>query len=367
MSIFRRSHFLCSQNNTVTCNRSWELWLLTSRFHILVQGILSQSKIHKDMSCPTVSLGSSSSDVFTSSTLNFSYQTFVFFSAEHYPPGTDIMSAKWLSQALVNLSGSDFSPRAETEPWHKPGQLSEDDSGDLHARVASRVPCRYWRLTCGGTVACHHSPHACLGAKTSFSSRQRTIREKRKKKWSAAKPSWKSQNSIPGSVLPAEQEVWRAPSCLHLFLFPSSPAVVVGEQCWSRCCRRLPPATGAVSAKINARSVTVLCCNALDSSFLALPLAALLPTCFLSPPLTCAQSHMRRHCWSLNTNRLSSLKDVIVPLRLDPPLPLFKTEREDAWSRCDLYIPDLPSSICFITNGLRCLLLFVWLRVAGDN
>lgn len=67
------------------------------------------------MSCPTVSLGSSSSDVFTSSTLNFSYQTFVFFSAEHYPPGTD-MSAKWLSQALVNLSGSDFSPRAETEP-----------------------------------------------------------------------------------------------------------------------------------------------------------------------------------------------------------------------------------------------------------
>lgn len=164
-------------------------------------------------------------------------------------------------------------------------------------------------------------PTLYLGAKTSFNSRQRTIREKRKKKWSAAKPSWKSQNSIPGSVLPAEQEVWRAPSCLHLFLFPSSPAVVVGEQCWSRCCRRLPPATGAVSAKINARSVTVLCCNALDSSFLALPLAALLPTCFLSPPLTCAQSHMRRHCWSLNTNRLSSLKDVIVPLRLDPPPP----------------------------------------------
>lgn len=152
--------------------------------------------------------------------------------------------------------------------------------------------------------------------------RDKGLSERReKKKWSAAKPSWKSQNSIPGSVLPAEQEVWRAPSCLHLFLFPSSPAVVVGEQCWSRCCRRLPPATGAVSAKINARSVTVLCCSALDSSFLALPLAALLPTCFLSPPLTCTQSHMRRHCWSLNTNRLSSLKDVIVPLRLDPPPP----------------------------------------------
>lgn len=84
--------------------------------------------------------------------------------------------------------------------------------------------------------------------------------------------------------------------CLHLFLFPSSPAVVVWEQCRSRCSRRLPPATGAVSAKITTRSVTVLCCNALDSSFLALPLTALLPTCFLSPLLTCAQSHMRRHC-----------------------------------------------------------------------
>lgn len=222
--------------------------------------------------------------------------------------------------------------------WHKPGQLSEDDSGDLHALLTlplqSPAATGVWPVAGPSLVIIR--PTRYLSAKTSFRSRQRTIKEKRKKKGPAAKPSWKRQNCIPGSVLPAEQEVWRAPLCFHLFFFPSSPAAVAWEQSWSHCSRRGLPATGAISAKINARSVTVLCCNALDSSFLTLPLAALLLTCFLSPPLTCAQSHMRRHCWSQNTNRLSSLKDMIVPLRFD----FFFFFKLDTWSRCDLCIPD---------------------------
>lgn len=311
-----QKHF---NTQTKTCNKSWELLLLTMRLHILVQGILSSGKIHKDMICPTVSLGCSSSKAFTSSTLHFARQAFVSFFSKHYcPPGTEIMSAKWLSQALVNLNGSDFSPWAEMELWHKPGQLSEDDSGDLHVLLtpplqSPAAATDVWPVV--GLSLVILRPALYLAAKTSFNSRQRTSRERRKKEVMCC------QNSIPASVLPAEQKVWHAPSCLHLFFFPSSPAAVAWEQSWSHCYRHGLPATGAVSAKINARSVTVLCCNALDSSFLTLPLAALLPTCFLSPLLTCAQSHMRTHCWSLNTNRLSSLKDMIVPLRFGPPLP----------------------------------------------
>lgn len=102
----------------------------------------------------------------------------------------------------------------------------------------------------------------------------------------------------------------------------SPPLQLWWKQSWCcrRCCCCVLPATAAVSAKINARSVTVLCCNALDSSFLSLihslPLSTLLPPCFLSPSLTCTQSHMRRHCGSQNTNRLSSLKTWLCSLNL---------------------------------------------------
>lgn len=103
----------------------------------------------------------------------------------------------------------------------------------------------------------------------------------------------------------------------------SPPLQLWWKQSWCHrrcCCCCVLPATAAVSAKINARSVTVLCCNALDSSFLSLihslPLSTLLPPCFLSPSLTCAQSHVRRHCGSQNTNRLSSLKTWLCSLNL---------------------------------------------------
>lgn len=61
---------------------------------------------------------------------------------------------------------------------------------------------------------------ARLSSSTPSFLRKRTIRKKSKRKWSAARPNWWSQNSIPGSVLPAEQKVWCAPSRLHIFLPP---------------------------------------------------------------------------------------------------------------------------------------------------
>lgn len=151
------------------------------------------------------------------------------------------------------------------ELWLKPGQLSGALRALLTPPLQSPAAADVWPVAGPSLVIIR--PMLYLAAETSFNSRQRTIREERERK----KKRWKRQNSIPGSVLPAEQEVWRAPSCLHLFFLPSSPAAVAWEQSWSHCSRCCLPATGAVSAKINGRSVTVLCCNALDSSFLTLP------------------------------------------------------------------------------------------------
>lgn len=89
---------------------------------------------------------------------------------------------------------------------------------------------------------------------------------------------------------------WRSvvlPVCIHCTSASSGPLCLqrwwrhwMIEQCccclFPRCCCRccVLPATAAVSAQINAWSVTVLCCNALDSSSLmhSLPLCALLPS-----------------------------------------------------------------------------------------
>ncbi len=112
-----------------------------------------------------------------------------------------------------------------------------------------------------------------------------------KRTWNAAMQSWRANIVFQKSYC-----WWHgfcAPGVHPLCLSSSCPPCLqlwwrhwVIEQCCRCCCRCVLPATAAVSAQINAWSVTVLCCNALDSSFLSLmhslPLSALLPPCSLS-------------------------------------------------------------------------------------
>lgn len=83
------------------------------------------------------------------------------------------------------------------------------------------------------------------------------------------------------------------------------------------CCHRcgcILPAPAALSVQINACSVTLLCCNAIDSSFLSpihsLPLSA--PSACPSSPRSLALAHTHRHTLShtrsQNTNGVPSLK-----------------------------------------------------------
>lgn len=91
------------------------------------------------------------------------------------------------------------------------------------------------------------------------------------------------------------------PECLHLLASTLTPAVEVwlteeGYRCHR--CGCILPATAVLSLQTNACSVTLLCCNAIDSSFLSpihsLPLSAAPPSAHF-PTFTCTHSHTQTH------------------------------------------------------------------------
>lgn len=171
---------------------------------------------------------------------------------------------------------------------------------------------------------------------------------------SEGKRSWysKTQKDERRVYIP-EGWHWRGvafPACVPNVSTSSRPPYLQLWRCWLteacyRChrCGCILPTTAALSVQTNACSVTLLCCNAIDSSFLSpihsLPLSApRLPIFLRSLTLTHPHTHTNAHSHtrSWNTNRVSSLKTWLCSLMM-----FFFNESEGVGeNRCNLQIPN---------------------------
>lgn len=159
---------------------------------------------------------------------------------------------------------------------------------------------------------------------------------------------------------------WRGvafPACFPNVSTSSRPPYLQLWRCWLteegyRChrCGCILPATAALSVQTNACSVTLLYCNAMDSSFLSpihsLPLSAS-PSAQI-PTFTCTHSHTKTHTLPHEEPEYKwdvFLKDMIVLLD-----DFFLSESEGVGEK-KMQSPN-PWLASF--DGLSCLLVLVW-------
>lgn len=173
---------------------------------------------------------------------------------------------------------------------------------------------------------------------------------------------------------------WRGvafPACVPRVSTSSRPPSLQLWRCWltveGYCCHRcgcILPVPAALSVQINACSVTLLCCNAMDSSFLSpihsLPLSA--PSACPSSPRSLALAHTQTHTLTHEKPEYkwgAFLKDMIV--LLDVFLSFFSVKVREWVEKMQSPNPWLASF-----EGLSCLLVLVQkplnsLRLSGKN